>query len=380
MAVAPEAQRSTLHHKSASPPRRGAAKATAAALDVLAAPPALLQRLGAALGQAQLGERALVGALAGGLAGGVTNGLLVRRLPLRWRWLFGSDSPDLALPLPSPFVGQHPLDTIKVKLQLRGSTFSGPLQVVRHAVATHSVGALWHGWGAAWLGSSLSSSVFFGAYETCKACGAPPPVATLVGNALSSLILVPKELVKSRLQAGAQGNTLHVLATALRTGGVAGLYSGYMSTLLRNAPSNVISFSAFEALKHAQLHATAAQRRRGEDTLSPGASLVTGAAAGALAATMTHPLDLVKTRLMTQGVKGPSGVQLYRGVASTLRTVARDEGLRGLGRGLRVRLFYNALFTAFGLTCFEAFKRAIRAELAKRKRRAAPRARVARDR
>lgn len=270
---------------------------------------------------------------------------------------------------------QHPLDTIKVKLQLRGSTFSGPLQVVRHAVTTRSVGALWHGWGAAWLGSSLSSSLFFGAYETCKALGAPPPVATLVGNALSSLILVPKELVKSRLQAGAQGNTLHVMGAALRTGGVRSLYAGYMSTLLRNAPGNVISFTAFEALKHAQLDATAGQRQRGEDTLSPGASLVTGAAAGALAATMTHPLDLVKTRLMTQGVRGASGAQLYRGVASTLRTVAREEGLRGLGRGLRVRLFYNALFTAFGLTCFEAFKRAIRAERARRKR-----ARIARDR
>jgi hypothetical protein len=90
---------------------------------------------------------------------------------------------------------------------------------------------------------------------------------------------------------------------------------------------------------------------------------------------MTHPLDLVKTRLMTQGVRGASGAQLYRGVASTLRTVAREEGLRGLGRGLRVRLFYNALFTAFGLTCFEAFKRAIRAERARRKR-----ARITRER
>lgn len=261
---------------------------------------------------------------------------------------------------------------MKVKLQLRGSAFKGPLQVLRTAAATRGgVLALWHGWAAACFGSSLSSSVFFGAYETAKAVGAPPPVATLVGNALSSLVLVPKEVVKSRLQAGAPGSTLHVFTAALRERGVRGLYAGYMSTLLRNAPSNVISFSAYEALKHVQLR-MAASRPGGaggdEGTLSPGASLATGAVAGALAATATHPLDLVKTRLMTQGVRGPSGADLYRGVASTLRTVVRDEGVRGLGRGLRVRLLYNVLFTSLGLTCFEAFKRAIRAERAKRRR------------
>jgi solute carrier family 25 S-adenosylmethionine transporter 26 len=237
--------------------------------------------------------------------------------------------------------------------------------VLRNAAATRGgVLGLWHGWLAACAGSSLSSGVFFGAYETAKAIGAPPPMATLLGNALSSLVLVPKEVVKSRLQAGAPGSTLHVFTAALRERGVRGLYAGYMSTLLRNAPSNVISFSTFEALKHAQLRV----QNAGDDcALSPAASLATGAIAGALAATFTHPLDLVKTRLMTQGVRGASGADLYRGVASTLRTVVRDEGIKGLGRGLRVRLFYNVLFTSLGLTCFEHFKRAIRDETARRK-------------
>ena len=52
--------------------------------------------------------------------------------------------------------------------------------------------------------------------------------------------------------------------------------------------------------------------------------------AGALQA---YPLDLVRTRLSAQ-TKG----QYYTGIAHALRTIARDEGLLGLYRGLGATL------------------------------------------
>lgn len=42
-----------------------------------------------------------------------------------------------------------------------------------------------------------------------------------------------------------------------------------------------------------------------------------------------YPLDLVRTRLSAQ-----VNAQYYNGITSTLRTIARDEGLTGLYRGL----------------------------------------------
>lgn len=69
----------------------------------------------------------------------------------------------------------------------------------------------------------------------------------------------------------------------------------------------------------------------------------------------TQPLDLVKTRLMTQGLR-PSGLQMYRGVLHTIRTVVREEGLRGLSRGLGTRLVFTASFNAIGFPVFEAAK------------------------
>ena len=321
-----------------APPRhRARAQRSAGVLQRLPAPVAAVCHRAASLGcfDSALRERAVVGALAGGLAGGVVNGVL------------------------------HPLDTIKVRLQVRGTSFKGPGDVLRHALLLKRW-SLYRGVGAAVLGGCASSSLYFGAYEACKALGLPPPLAALLGNALSSVFLVPKELVKSRLQAGAAGGARSVLAGVLKERGVRGVYAGYLPTLLRNAPSNCISFSTFEALKAQQLRRLARRRAHTHEaegrtpvTLPAGEAALCGALSGALAATVTHPLDLVKTRLMTQGSRAPLGLSLYTGVAGTLRAVAREEGLRGLTRGLAVRLCYNTLFTALGMSAFEAARRGI---------------------
>jgi solute carrier family 25 S-adenosylmethionine transporter 26 len=268
---------------------------------------------------------------------------------------------------------------VKVQLQVRGSPFRGPLSVVSHVLSRHGaragVARLYRGFPAAVLGSAASSALYFGAYEAAKEAGMPPPAAALLGNALSSVILVPKEVVKSRMQAGAPGGAAAVLAAALRQRGVRGLYAGYVPTLMRNAPSNMISFSAYEGLK-ALATAAATQRRRRRAAALGGAQGVgggagsaeaealpafvtatAGALAGALAAVATHPLDLVKTRLQTQGLAPMAGRALYAGVAGTLRAVVAEEGVRGLARGLSTRLTYNALFSAVGFAAFEAAKR-----------------------
>ena len=184
------------------------------------------------------------------------------------------------------------------------------------------------------------------------------------GNALSSVVLVPKEVIKSRLQAGAPGGAGGVLAATLRTRGLRGLYAGYVPTLLRNAPSNIISFSAYEGLRALALRR---QRHRGGAAAAAAAlpapvTAAAGALAGSLAAVSTNPLDLVKTRLQTQGLVAPRGVALYKGVFGTLRAVMATEGVRGLGRGLATRLAYNALFSALGFAAFETAKRGLAAQ------------------
>ncbi|XP_024361501.1 protein MITOFERRINLIKE 1, chloroplastic [Physcomitrium patens] len=291
-------------------------------------------------------ERAGISALAGGIAGGFTNATL------------------------------HPIDTVKTKLQTRGASklYSGPLDVVSKVIAKQGIAGLYSGVQAAFVGSIISSSIYFGTYELGKGVftsigNCPktlvPPLAAALGNITSSAILVPKEVVKQRLQAGMVGSELDVFLQTIRTEGIGGLYAGYSAALLRNLPSNIISFSTFEYLKLAWL------KDSEKTTLEPWQSVISGAAAGALSASLTTPLDVAKTRLMTQARKsvtsaGLSGVRAeaaaraqaiaaytYTGVASTLHQIWVEEGALGLTQGMGPRLFYSACFSALGFFAFE---------------------------
>ncbi|KAL3699760.1 hypothetical protein R1sor_017782 [Riccia sorocarpa] len=296
--------------------------------------------------QVSLAERAGIGAVAGGIAGGFTNVML------------------------------HPIDTVKTKLQTRGASqmYEGPLDAVSKILASQGIAGFYSGVQAAFIGSVMSSSVYFGTYELAKGFFSSvarwpetlvPPFAAALGNITSSAILVPKEVIKQRMQAGATGTAREVFMNTIQTEGVVGLYAGYSAALLRNLPTNIISFSTFEYLKIAWLRGTNKVR------LDPWQSMVSGAFAGALSAAVTTPLDLVKTRLMTQAraqvvLTGLSGTRAeaaaraqavaeytYKGVANTMQRIWFEEGPKGLMKGVGPRVFYNALFSAVGFFAFE---------------------------
>lgn len=125
-------------------------------------------------------------------------------------------------------------------------------------LAKEGIAGLYSGVQAAFIGSIISSSVYFGTYELGKGIltsigNCPrtliPPVAAAIGNLTSSAILVPKEVIKQRMQVGMVGSALDVFLQTVRTEGVGGLYAGYSAALLRNLPSNIISFSTFVSMQ-----------------------------------------------------------------------------------------------------------------------------------
>ncbi|XP_074272540.1 protein MITOFERRINLIKE 1, chloroplastic-like [Silene latifolia] len=282
-------------------------------------------------------ERALIGASAGGAAGAFTYCCL------------------------------HPLDTIKTKLQTKGASqiYKNTLDAVVKTFQSKGILGFYSGISAVIVGSAASSAVYFGTCEFGKSFLSKfddypplliPPTAGAMGNIVSSAIMVPKELITQRMQAGAKGRSWQVLMKILEKDGILGLYAGYSATLLRNLPAGVISYSSFEYLKAAVL------AKKGKSKLDPFESVCCGALAGAISASLTTPLDVVKTRLMTQ-----MGGVMYSGVSETVKHILMEEGWVGFTRGMGPRVVHSACFSALGYFAFETARLAISEQYLKHK-------------
>lgn len=290
-------------------------------------------------------ERALIGAGGGGIAGAFT------------------------------YVCLHPLDTIKTKLQTKGASkmYTSTFDAIVKTFQEKGILGFYRGVSAVIVGSTASSAVYFGTCEFGKSILSKlevypsvliPPTAGAMGNIVSSAIMVPKELITQRMQAGAKGRSWEVLLKILEKDGILGLYAGYSATLLRNLPAGVLSYSSFEYLKATVLSKTK------QAYLEPIQSVCCGALAGAISASITTPLDVVKTRLMTQ-VHGEAvnkvAAAMYSGVTATVRQILKEEGWVGFTRGMGPRVVHSACFSALGYFAFETARLTILHQYLKQK-------------
>lgn len=127
-----------------------------------------------------------------------------------------------------------------------------------------------------------------------------------LGDFAASIVYVPSEVLKTRLQLQGRYNnphfksgynyrgTLDAARTIVRTEGFSELFSGYKATLYRDLP-----FSALQFMFYEQFQSWAREYKKSRD-IGVQLELLTGAAGGGLAGVITCPLDVVKTRLQTQ--------------------------------------------------------------------------------
>jgi solute carrier family 25 (mitochondrial S-adenosylmethionine transporter), member 26 len=80
-----------------------------------------------------------------------------------------------------------------------------------------------------------------------------------------------------------------------------------------------------------------------------------GSIAGGVAAAITTPLDVVKTRLMTQ--TNTAQAERYTGVVHALKQIMREEGARALFAGIGPRVAWISVGGAIFIGSFEEFKR-----------------------
>ncbi|KAI0884819.1 mitochondrial carrier [Annulohypoxylon maeteangense] len=246
-----------------------------------------------------------------------------------------------------------PLDTLKTRLQSHAGFFpSGGFR------------GIYRGVGSAVVGSAPGAAFFFCTYEGVKgalsarrlARGELDPVhstgaeaggtweaplehmlAASLGEVAACAVRVPTEVVKQRAQAGLHGGSsaaaLGAILSQFSTVGFAGvwreLYRGWGITVMREVPFTVIQFPLWEALK------SWGRRRKvasGSVEVSAGESALYGSVSGAIAAGVTTPLDVLKTRVMLSKEREK--------VFTVLTDLLRSHGIRPFFAGIGPRVMW----------------------------------------
>ncbi|XP_046812102.1 solute carrier family 25 member 35-like [Lucilia cuprina] len=76
---------------------------------------------------------------------------------------------------------------------------------------------------------------------------------------------------------------------------------------------------------------------------------------GSVGATFfTNPIEVVKTRIQLQGELAARGtyVEPYRGIVNAFVTVAKNDGLTGLQKGLTPALYFQFIINSFRLSIY----------------------------
>lgn len=326
----------------------------------------------------------------------------------------------------------HPLDTVKTVRQSNPTAFKGLAPTIVAILRSRGPAGLYLGIVPALLGSSVSTALYFSMYELVKhrMSSAFPrawndrrsrvpltAVSAACGNVASSIVFVPKEVIKQRLQfsgqqlqsgvssiagttvvqrqvhvgdviqqlynssragsssgsavsgmaAGAGAGTQSATATAgavakmaSHIGGIGAFYRGYKATLLRNIPSAMIRFAAYEEFKMILKRMSDKKNKRDgnngqqlspqQQPMKPHQLVLAGSMAGALSSACTTPMDVVKTRLATGII--PPGTSL----PAAFTSIVKRDGVQGLFVGIRPRMLWAALFAAVGFTSYEMCK------------------------
>ncbi|WWC73721.1 uncharacterized protein I206_107693 [Kwoniella pini CBS 10737] len=255
-----------------------------------------------------------------------------------------------------------PLDTIKTRIQSSAGFWqSGGFKGVYRGVG--SVG----------MGSAPGAAAFFVTYEALKEKlpqiqffkenqAINHMVAASGAEYVSCLIRVPTEVVKSRTQTGAYGqgkSSIHSAISTMKFEGIRGFYRGFGITIARELPFTSIQFPLYEGLK-SQLSKRYLDGRRPTSY----EAAICGSIAGGIAAALTTPLDVVKTRVMlearTTTTLPANGVPLPNQPSPSilsfpprLMSILQNEGPSALFRGWQPRCFAISLGGAVFLGIYD---------------------------
>jgi len=219
---------------------------------------------------------------------------------------------------------------------------------MNHILKTEGPVTLYRGLGAVLVGAAPAQGLYFGGYETAKGflgggqSGVGNFAAGIFAQLCGSLAWVPMDVIKERLQvegqvkvANAYTGSFDAFRQILQHEGVVGLYRAFPIHQVTWAPFNGCYFMVYEKLKDMCINAG---YEDGHDNLEPIAQVSCGITAGVVAASVTNPVDVLKTRLQVARAN-PEMFPFSSGLGAA-RHLLEHEGAVALMDGVLARVMW----------------------------------------
>ena len=165
----------------------------------------------------------------------------------------------------------------------------------------------------------------------------------------------PLDMIRSRLQAGGAGASRGMLGTGLgilRDEGASKMYRGLTPACMRHVVFSGLRVSVYEQLRNNVF------KREADGSFALWKGALCGMSAGLISQFIASPTDIVKTQMQNEGPRLLAGKPpRFRGTVDAFRVIARENGVRGLWKGV-VPNCQRAMFVQLGdLTTYDFAKR-----------------------
>ncbi|KAL3273500.1 hypothetical protein HHI36_014941 [Cryptolaemus montrouzieri] len=272
-----------------------------------------------------------------------------------------------------------PLDRVKILLQAQNKHHEshGVIGGIRHIVKTESFLALYKGNGAQMVRIFPYAASQFTAFEIYKRYlngifGSEYHVDKFLAGAGAGLTAValtyPLDTIRARLAFQIKGEHVYTgIAHAATTifkeeGGTRALYRGFVPTLMGMVPYAGLSFYCFEYLKFGcmkympWLTCKPCSKNTGGLVLTVPAKLLCGGLAGAVAQSISYPLDVTRRR-MQLAMLNPQTEKFGNSMILTLKLIYQNNGIvKGLYRGMSINYMRATPMVAVSFSTYELCK------------------------
>jgi len=259
-----------------------------------------------------------------------------------------------------------PLDLVKCRRQVDSKLYTSNFSAWRLISRTEGFRGIFTGWSPTFFGYSAQGAFKYGGYDFFKKfysdlAGAETAhkyrtllylSASATAELIADVALCPFEAVKVRMQTtipAPYSSTFKGISDVVGKEGWGGLYKGINPLWGRQIPYTMMKFASFETIVEMIYKRMPKPKDQYGKGVQTGVSCVAGYLAGILCAIVSHPADVMVSKLNANREAGESFGQ------ATGR-IYKEIGFRGLWNGLPVRIVMIGTLTALQWSIFDYTK------------------------